>query len=283
MPGGPTLQRPMLETCPRFLGAASGQLFCMEYPPPVAWATGASVLIVAPMGEEMNKCRRMMALAARALQAAGLGVLYIDCYGTGDSAGDHRDATVTRWHDDLRHAADHLLGSGASVVHVLAIRSGALLLDADLIGDGARGRLALWQPVLTGKQVITQWTRLATAGDVVAGADRGGEQRVRQLLDTQGYCEIAGYDVSRELVTGLETLELRQALQRPWRHVSWFEVVGDGAAGLSPAATRAIANAGARSGSISSHAVVGEPFWATPEIATSAALVAATRDYLAQP
>ena len=110
---------------------------------------------------------------------------------------------MTRWHDDLRHAADHLLDSGASVIHVLAIRSGALLLDANLIGDGARGRLALWQPVLTGKQVVTQWTRLATAGDVVAGADRGGEQRVRQLLDAQGYCEIAGYDVSRELVAGL--------------------------------------------------------------------------------
>ena len=50
MSGGPTLQRPMLETCPRFLGAASGQLFCMEYPPPAAWTTGAGVLIVAPIG-----------------------------------------------------------------------------------------------------------------------------------------------------------------------------------------------------------------------------------------
>ena len=282
MSGGPTLQRAIPEPCPRFLGAASGQLFCMEYPP-AAWTSGEGVLIVAPIGEEMNKCRRMMALAARALQSAGFGALYVDCHGTGDSAGDHRDATVVRWRDDLRHAAAHLLGLGAAVVHVLAIRSGALLLDAELIGDGAWGRLALWQPVLTGKQVVTQWLRLATAGEVVAGADRGGEQRVRKLLETQGYCEIAGYDVSRELVAQLGTLELRQALERPWRRISWFEVVADDAAGLSPAATRAIANAGALSSTITSQTVVGEPFWATPEIATSAALVAATRDYLVQP
>jgi exosortase A-associated hydrolase 2 len=272
----------MLDCRPRFLEASSGRLFCVEYPASPALDASAGVLIVAPIGEEMNKCRRMMALAARAFQAAGLATLYVDCRGTGDSTGDFRDATVEGWRDDLRCGVTELESIGSRVIHVLAIRSGALLLDADVLQGANPGRLALWQPLSTGRQVVTQWARLAAIGDVTARGDRGGEQRLRELLATQGYCEIAGYDLSRELVTGLESLELRNVLELPWQHVAWFELVGEQGAALSPAASRVIARV--RPGSlIQSQTVVGDPFWATPEIATSAALVAATCDFLVHP
>ena len=87
MPGGPPLQHHGARNLPTFPGRRVRAAFLHGISAAARWTTGAGVLIVAPMGEEMNKCRRMMALAARALQAAGLGALYIDCYGTGDSAG----------------------------------------------------------------------------------------------------------------------------------------------------------------------------------------------------
>jgi exosortase A-associated hydrolase 2 len=283
MHGGSNLQPAMPRVRPRFLDAPSGPIFCVEYPPAADARPRAGVLIVAPIGEEMNKCRRMMALAAAALQSAGLAALYVDCHGTGDSAGDHREGTVERWRGDLRRGAAELTQRGVERLHVLAVRSGALLIDPELVPDDRRGRLALWQPMSTGKQVVAQWLRLATAGDVVAGKERGGEQRVRELLATQGYCEIAGYDVSAELIAQLEPLELRDVLRLPWRNVGWFEMVGDEGAQLSPAAARVIAALDSRAGVVQPRTVVGEPFWATPEIATSAALVTVTCEFLVQP
>ncbi len=54
-----------------------------------------------PFAEEMNKCRRMMALTAYALQAAGLDVLFVDLFGTGDSGGDFADGSLEVWRSDL--------------------------------------------------------------------------------------------------------------------------------------------------------------------------------------
>jgi exosortase A-associated hydrolase 2 len=276
---GKVLQPLKLSVRPRFLDAPSGPLFCVEFP---AATPGAGVLVVAPIGEEMNKCRRMMALAARALQAAGLTATLVDCHGTGDSAGDHREATVALWRSDLQRAVRRLRELDADRVHVLAIRSGALLPDSTVLEGVSPGRLCLWQPVSSGRQVMTQWLRLAAAGDVVAGTERGGEQRAREMLDAQGYVEIAGYDISRDLAVGLERLELRPVLQLGWQRIAWLEVAAEDGAQLTPAATRALAAAGSDL-PIESRAVAGEPFWATPEIATSNALIAATREFLVRP
>jgi exosortase A-associated hydrolase 2 len=260
-----------------FLDSPSGPLCCVEFP---AASAGAGVLVVAPIGEEMNKCRRMMALTARALQAAGLTTVLVDCHGTGDSAGDHREATVSLWRLDLVRAVQRLRELGASPVHVLAIRSGALLPDSTLFAHCGQGRLCLWQPMQSGRQVVTQWLRLAAAGEVVSGADRGGEQRVREALESRGHVEIAGYDVSREFIDELEPLELRSVLRLGWARIAWLEVAPDDAAPLTPAATRAIAAAEVP---IESRAVGGEPFWATPEIATADSLILATRDFFTRP
>ena len=104
------------ETRPQFLEGSRGRLFCVEFPAPSARNTGAAVLVVPPIGEEMNKCRRMLTLAARACQAAGLTALITDLYGTGDSAGDFRDGTVVQWRDDLHASMSHLLSGGAKTL-----------------------------------------------------------------------------------------------------------------------------------------------------------------------
>ena len=75
-----------------FLDMEPGQRFCLFHPP--AGTCRGAALYVPPFGEEMNKSRRMAALQARALAAAGFGVLQLDLYGCGDSSGEFAEA---RW------------------------------------------------------------------------------------------------------------------------------------------------------------------------------------------
>ena len=87
---------------PFFLESAPGRRFCLFHPP--AGACRGAVLYVHPFAEEMNKSRRMAALQARALAAAGYGVLQIDLHGCGDSDGGFGEARWEQWHADLAAA-----------------------------------------------------------------------------------------------------------------------------------------------------------------------------------
>jgi hypothetical protein len=176
----------------------------------------------------------------------------------------------------------YLLRNGARVLHVLAVRSGALLVDPSIL-PGTIGRLALWQPVVSGRQVASQWFRLAAAGGLVAGTDRSGEQKARELVASQGHVEVAGYDLSRQLLAELEGLELLDVLAAPWLRAGWFELVAEATSRLSPVASRVVSAARTRGLQVDARAIVGEPFWATPEISVVPSLVDATRDFLAGP
>src|SRR3546814_1526626 len=74
---------------------------------------------------EMNRSRRMAALQARALAALGIDVLLLDLFGTGDSAGDFRDARWEIWREDAM-AAVAWLGArcgGRSEEHTSELQS----------------------------------------------------------------------------------------------------------------------------------------------------------------
>ena len=60
-----------------------------------------AALYVPPALDEMNKSRRMAALQARALARLGGTVALFDPRGTGDSAGEHGDATWDDWRCDV--------------------------------------------------------------------------------------------------------------------------------------------------------------------------------------
>ena len=75
---------------PFFLDRASGSLFAIHHR--AGAAPCGTVLFIPPFAEEMNRARRMVALQARDLAAAGWDVLQLDLFGTGDSQGDFGDA-----------------------------------------------------------------------------------------------------------------------------------------------------------------------------------------------
>ena len=110
---------------PFFLPSRRGALFAIDHPP--SSAGEQAVLYIPPFAEEMNKARRMVALQAAELARSGCRVLLLDLYGTGDSAGDFRDARWEFWLDDLTRAVEWLAGQGGRRVTLLGLRAGCLL------------------------------------------------------------------------------------------------------------------------------------------------------------
>ena len=235
------------------------------------------MLVLPPFAEELNKSRRMLSLAARALQSAGIEVLLIDLYGTGDSGGDFGDATLAIWRDDLRRGAAWLAERGVTRLDVLAVRGGALLLDGSraATGRGSRARRA----VATGhERPAADRAVPAAAGRRRHGGERpgGDSPDARALLQSAGSVEVGGYVVSSELVRGLEGITDPLTSAGGWEAWDWLEVSGPGVDKPGVAAQRTIAAMRARGMQVRESVVEGEPFWATPEIAVVPALVDAT-------
>jgi exosortase A-associated hydrolase 2 len=263
---------------PYVLAGSAGPLFAVHF---AATRSRRAVLILPPFAEELNKSRRMLALAARALQAAGIGVLLIDLYGTGDSGGDFGDATLAIWRDDLQRGAAWLATRGVTRIDLLAVRGGALLLEDLAPPSGvAQGRVVLWQPVLSGRLLVAQFLRLRIAESMTA-SDRGTD--ARKVLESEGSVEVAGYAISRELVRGLEEITDPLTNAHAWEAWDWLEVSGPGATARGVAAQRTIAAMRARGMRVRESCLEGEPFWATPEIAVVPALIDATVECLAEP
>ncbi len=109
--------------------AGPGERLCLHHPHAGAQARGA-VLYAHPLGEEMNKSRRMAALQARALAAAGFDVLQIDLMGCGDSSGDFESCHLGRL--DRRSAGGGPLAAARcdAPLWLWGLRAGALLTSA---------------------------------------------------------------------------------------------------------------------------------------------------------
>jgi len=257
-----------------------GDLFCIHWPAlrPRVEGPVEAVLVLPAFAEEMNKCRRMTTLLAQASQARGVDAFSVDLTGTGDSGGEFRDATVERWSADLAAAADWLQRQRVDTLHVVAVRGGALLLnDLALPASLARGSLVLWQPITSGRQLVSQFLRLRNAEAMVSGGPAESRDP-RRVLQEDGFIEVAGYDLTLPLVEGLERLALPSSLLRNWNRSCWIEIAAGAADGVqrpapTPAAARIVAGMKAEGIRVDLDAVEGEPFWATPEIAVVPALI----------
>ncbi|MBD8531340.1 MULTISPECIES: hydrolase 2, exosortase A system-associated [unclassified Massilia] len=261
---------------PFFLPREDGQRFCMYHPPAGVTCRGA-ILYVHPFAEEMNRSRRMAALAARALAAHGYGVLQIDLHGCADSSGDFGDARWHAWKADLQAGCAWLQERLGQPVTLWGLRLGALLaLDYAATAAVPPARLLLWQPVISGAAYITQFLRLRIASDMLGGEPTGaGTDALRVALAGGEVLEIAGYDLAPALAAAIDGADATK-LVPIGIPVDWFEIVASAERPASQAAERTTFNwrlAGAR---VNLQAVAGPPFWSTPEMTESAALIEAS-------
>ena len=254
-----------------FIAGASGPLALVSWEPDAATRPAFAVLYLPPFGDEMNKSRRTVALQARALAAMGGMVALLDPYGTGDSSGDHGDATWEGWQDDAVRAFESLAQRSGATPILWGLRLGATLA-MQVAPRVAPKALVLWQPVLRGKVFVNQLLRLATVQQRVDGAAGGSDAaRLRDALAAGSAIEVAGYRMRPELVAPIEASDLvsdaRVTCPIIWRDVSATPL---------PASEDAAGRLRERGLAIDIECVAGPSFWMTQEIEEAPALIEST-------
>lgn len=264
-----------------YLETERGQRFCLHHSPQNRAARGALVYIH-PFAEEMNKSRRMGAVAARAFAAADFETLAIDLHGCGDSAGDFGDATWDGWVADVRDAFACLHGRSGLLPWLWGLRAGCLLaLDAARAMDSPplTPPLLLWQPPASGQAAAQQFLRLRLAADALRSPAVSAEQAVgrpdsarpNELTDDG---EVAGYTLQPRLLDGLRRSRLTPPVPGPFS--VWLETTTREPPSLLPATERAVAEWRAAGHAIRACTVAGPGFWQTQEIEEAPALVTAS-------
>lgn len=218
----------------------------------------------------MNKSRRMAALQARRLAAQGCTVLQVDLYGCGDSDGEFGDARWDIWTHDVKAALGWLRERVQGPLALWGLRLGATLA-CEVACDAALAleRLVLWQPVIAGRQFLSQFLRLRLASEMLEGGAATSELRAE--LAPGPPLEIAGYELHAQLAAEIERRELA-VMQPAVTRVDWLEV----GAAIRPGSQRVIERWKATGLDVRASAVPGDPFWSTVEIAECPALLDAT-------
>lgn len=253
-------------------GGRCGRRLCLHHTP-ADGVVRAAVLYTHPFAEEMNKSRRMAALASRALAASGCAVMQMDLLGCGDSSGDFGDATWHDWLGDVEQAAAWLLAQHHAPLWMWGLRAGCLLnaevaarLDQPL-------RHLFWQPPASGKTLLQQFLRLKLAASLTEGQGQRGEDPRQQLAKGQS-TEVAGYALQPALALGLERSQLLP--QANVAHSVWLETSTREDGSLLPATQVAAARWREAGFAVQTQVVHGPAFWQTQEIEDAPALVAAT-------
>jgi exosortase A-associated hydrolase 2 len=237
-------------------------------------------MYVHPFAEEMNKSRRMAAVQARALAAAGYAVLQMDLTGCGDSSGDFGDASWGDWVSDVVLGCEWLSQRSGAPLWIWGLRAGCLLAVEAARQIDAPCNFLFWAPTVAGRTQWQQFMRLKLAGDMLEGASKGAMQELRQQLAAGSCIEIAGYTVAPALASGLENAALSPGVSGTGdgsaSRVEWFEMTTRPDATLSPVTQKTAigwSNAGYL---VRMHLVQGPSFWQTAEIEDAPLLVDAT-------
>ncbi len=258
------------------LAGTKGPLCAWYFAPAADVAPLGDVLVVPPFGEEMNRCRAMVALQARALARIGAGTLVLDPFGTGDSAGEFVDADWDIWRDDLLRGVAWLTRFGHGCCGLLGIRLGAIMA-AELASQCPEiGHLIFWQPVLNGKTFQTQFLRIRVAAEMNRPDRIKSTNQLRALSAAGQPVEVSGYQLGPALALALDGLVLPEATLLPPVETDWFEIAADAAAAPPPATAKAVAALRQAGAALRFAQVSGPPFWQVHERELAPNLVSAT-------
>jgi len=267
-----------------------GHRFCIYHSPRGGGWRG-SVVYVHPFAEEMNKTRRMAALQARALAAAGWAVLQVDLLGCGDSSGDFGDATWQEWVNDIKRACDwlnhkHPTSQGNDrppcTFWLWGLRSGCLLAADAAAQLNHACNFLFWQAPSNGKSQLQQFLRLRLAADMLNPSGKNTQASLRKQLLAGQALDIGGYLLSPDLATGLERADLAPPARRfEGQRLAWLDVSANADADFSPAQIHKMDEWRSAGYAVDARRVAGPAFWQTSDIEENPALIALTMDTLA--
>lgn len=264
---------------PFFLERSPHRLFSVQTPPTTP-ARG-NVLYIHPFAEEMNRSRRMGALMARAISKIGWSSLSIDLLGCGDSSGEFSDACLDEWRADIRTGLDWLTEHHRGPVTVIGLRLGAILaVEAACNAPELVDQLILWQPVTSGKTLLTQFLRIRIAAAMSGDGENESTQSLRERLDGGETIEVAGYEISPKLAVGLDELRLGPLTPPSALPIHWLELAAESDKPISPGASRIINGWREGGSTIEAETIVGEPFWSLQETTIAPKLIKRTTEVL---
>jgi exosortase A-associated hydrolase 2 len=203
-------------------------------------------------------CRRLASIAREGCGSENRPL------GCGDSAGESVALTWSTWLQGCCLAA-RWLGDRSHVPRLWGLRAGSLVIADYLAAGGAGNGVLLWQPVISGRQHLTQFLRLKLANEMLGNvAQRTGMQQLRDRIANGEDIEVAGYRLREDLASGLERSELAFAPEAG--RVLWLEVSSNDVPRLSPASEKRIAQFAEREVRVDAAAVTGQPFWRSPRL-----------------
>jgi exosortase A-associated hydrolase 2 len=240
------------------------------------------VLFLPPFAEEMNRSRRLAAIQARALAAEGAGVLILDLFGTGDSAGDFAEARWEIWQEDAETALAWMQQHGYRRVTFLGLRLGACLaLEVATRAADRVDHVVLWQPILRGHAFLSQFLRIRLAGSFDERADmRETPTRLRDRLSAGETLEVAGYPLSPALASAIDRLHLADLGEKCPAPIDWFELSAKPGVSCSPASWAVIQRWQEAGKAVSAMSLRGEPFWSIEETVIVPELVKRTAEQI---
>ena len=249
-----------------FLPSSAGDLFAMYYPPAETAVDGGDILYVHPFAAEMFASRNVIAAVARDLSAKGLGVLTVDLYGCGDSSGDFRDARWEIWRDDLAAAVGWLQAQGRDRLSLWGLRLGALLaMEFAVRSRETYERIVLWQPAVTGHNLLTQFFRMnLDEADTRFFTRPLTDSEARKSLPDGQNIEVAGWEIPSELIRAIDKLKIAPLGNAVSAPIHWMEIGEQTENPFHRQSLRVIEEWKQHGIRVTTHKSAGLPFWLFP-------------------
>jgi len=194
-----------------YLGIGSRRLYVTLFAP--ATPPRGIVVLYDAFGEEKKSAFRVMVRLARASVARGLVAVRFDFSGTGESVGDHANATWEDWNAEAAGVAtwarQQVPGNAWSAV---GVRLGAFPAIHAASQAGAAA-VSLVEPVLSGEECLRDLDRRQRIKQVVSGADAAEAEDSAQRWARGESVDFGGFEVGARLAASLrdEVLATRLA------------------------------------------------------------------------
>ena len=222
-----------------FLGERGSRFMTVSFRP--ARECRGHIFFIPPFGEEMNRCRALVADQARRFSGLGYACTILDFYGTGDSDGELYEATLDIWNANIRTAIERCVQDNNIPIILWGLRLGALIaMDFSNRSEVPLHDLVLWQPVTSGKRYVTQILRQRVAALVGRQQKAETTQEIRQRIEDGEHVEISGYTVGRALIKDIEALEPVSLGKLCSGTIYWLENVSDSGQEISVASNKIV-------------------------------------------
>lgn len=252
-----------IETVAGFVGADHPAFYLQFWPQGVP---RAHVVYLPPFGEEMNRCRALVATQARRFARAGMSCTLLDFYGTGESPGDLTEASLPIWRRNIDAVLEQLFLRSTCPVYLWGCRLGALLALDYLAGKPeVASKVLLWQPVVSGSAFVTQMLRQRTASLLQQGEIPETTAAMKLQLAAGEAFEVAGYRLGGTLLSAIDQVEFAVILDgdmlvtKP--EIYWFEHIADETAQPGAKARRGIGQLQGAGLQVEVNTFTGDPVW----------------------